>query len=122
MLNRSRMSAAALLLIGGLTVAACATSVNHILADPSRYRNRDVTVAGRVVESMSLGGRGAYRIEDRTGSLWVISGVGVPRTGARVKVKGRIHDTFDVNVFGGRFGLPGGLSGVVLQATSSKPD
>jgi len=89
--------------------------------DPSRYRNRQVTIAGRVVDSVSLGGRGAYRVEDRTGSLWVISDVGVPRTGARVKVKGRILDAFNVGVFGGRVNLPGGLaSGLVMQETSHK--
>jgi hypothetical protein len=35
-------------------------------------------------------------------------------------VKGRIHDAFDVSVFGGRISLPGGLSsGVVMQAVST---
>jgi len=118
-----RSMSVAILLSVALSSFACATSVNHILADPARYRDRDVTVSGRVVDSVSLGGRGAFRLEDRSGSLWVVSDVGVPRQGAHVKVKGRIHDAFDLNVFGGRFGLPGGLSsGVVMQAYSSRPD
>lgn len=117
-----RLTCASLLLVT-LALSGCATTVNHVLADPARYRNRDVTVSGRVSDSVSLGGRGAYRLEDRTGSLWVISDVGVPRTGARVKVKGRIHDAFNVGVFGGRVNLPGGMaSGVVMQETSHKAD
>jgi hypothetical protein len=104
-------------------VAACATSVNHILADPSRYRNKDVTVSGRVTDSVSLAGRGAFRLEDGSGSLWVVSDVGVPRKGARVKVSGRIRDAYDLNIFAGRVGLPTGLSsGLVMQATKSRPD
>jgi hypothetical protein len=107
----------------GVCLSACATTVNHVLADPARYRNRDVTVAGRVADSVSLGGRGAYRLEDKTGSLWVVSTVGVPRTGARVKVKGRIHDAFNVGLLGGRINLPGGVaSGVVMQERSHKAD
>jgi hypothetical protein len=118
----TRSVRAALLVAVALPLAACATAVNHILADPSRYRNRDVTVSGRVVDSASVAGRGAFRIEDRTGSLWVVSDVGVPRRGAHVKVRGRIHDTFDVSIFGGRLNLPGGFSGVVMQASRTRPD
>lgn len=110
-----------LLVVLASVLAGCATTVNHVLADPARYRTREVTLKGRVLDSVSVAGRGAYRIEDRTGSLWVVSDVGVPRTGARVKVKGRIHDAFNFGVFGGRISLPGGLaSGVVMQETSHK--
>ena len=31
--------------------AACATSINKVLADPSRYRDREVTVSGTVGDS-----------------------------------------------------------------------
>ena len=108
----------AVLLIGGCLLAGCATTVSRVTADPSRYRNRDVTVTGNVVDSVSVLGRGAYRIEDNTGSLWVVSMSGVPREGARVSVKGRVQDGFNLNLPGG-VNLPAGLSsGIVLMETS----
>jgi hypothetical protein len=112
----------ALMLAGAaVTASACATTVNHVLADPTKYRDRTVTIAGRVSDSVSVGRLGAYRLEDRTGSLWVVSDVGVPRTGARVKVKGRVHDTFNLSLFGGRARLPQGLgTGVFLQERSHR--
>ena len=122
-MSKSFRPALVLMLISALTLAACATSVNRILADPLKYRDREVTVAGRVVDSVSLVGRGAFRLEDRSGSLWVISDVGVPRTGARVKVTGRIQDTFDFSIFGGRIGVPGRFgSGLVMRATRTRAD
>ncbi|MCC7010559.1 MAG: hypothetical protein IT184_17250 [Acidobacteria bacterium] len=106
-----------------VTLSACATTINHVLADPGRYRDRTVTVSGRVADSVSVGGHGAYRLEDRSGSLWVVSAAGVPRTGAHVKVKGRVHDAFNVGLLGGRLRLPEHIaSGVVLEERSHKAD
>src|SRR5688572_16223038 len=96
---RSRAVYAACLIAVCLS-AACATSINRILSDPSRYRNDEVTVSGDVTESFSVADRGAYRIDDRSGQLWVVSTQGVPRKGARVTVKGTIRDVFDLGNLG----------------------
>jgi membrane protein implicated in regulation of membrane protease activity len=107
-------------LLGVLLLSACATSVGRVTADPSRYLNRDVTISGVVVSSASVLGRGVYRVEDNTGSLWIVSTRGVPREGARVSVKGRIQDGFDIGMLGG-VNLPAGLSsGVVLIESSHR--
>ena len=100
----SRVAKTALLGVVALTIvsAACATKINSVMADPSRYRDREVTVSGVVNESFSLAGRGAYQIEDRTGSLWVISERGVPHRGARVEVKGVIREAFNIGRLGDR--------------------
>jgi len=120
MTGRSRVSAALLAVFLTIGAAACATTtIRRVSADPSRYRDREVTVTGRVVDSISLGGRGAYRVDDETGSLWIISDSGVPRTGARVSAKGRIRDAFDVSIFGGRINLPGGVSSGMVMLESS---
>ncbi|HEY7474160.1 MAG TPA: hypothetical protein VH679_04065 [Vicinamibacterales bacterium] len=117
---RGRRSIGALVMIAVLT-PACATSINHVLADPSRYRNRDVTINGSVTESVSIADRGAYRIDDRSGQLWVVSAQGVPRKGARVSVKGTIRDVFDLGSLGGRLNLPPGLtSGLVMVESSHR--
>jgi hypothetical protein len=110
------------LALGAMTSAACAArSVNQILADPSRYRNREVRVSGSVVQSYSFASRGAYRIDDESGQLWVVSDRGVPRQGARVTVKGTIREGFNLGSLGDRINLPAGLgSGVVLLESSHK--
>lgn len=109
------------LLAGALASAACATTINQILADPSHFRNRDVQVTGTVVDSYSLGDRGAYRIADDTAQLWVVSERGVPRKGARVKVKGTIREGFNLGVLGDRIKLPAAIgTGLVLVESSHK--
>jgi hypothetical protein len=87
------------LISSALVLVACEQkSINQILADPHRYAHREVGVVGNVIQSYSVLGRGAYQIEDGTGKLWVVSynGQGVPRKGARVGVKGKIRDGFDL--------------------------
>lgn len=64
-------------------------SVNH---DPGRFRNREITIAGRVVNSFAVMGVGAFEIDDGTGRLWVFSDkYGVPGQGAGIAVTGRIE-------------------------------
>jgi len=111
-------------LVVGLTLAAagCATkSINQVLADPAKYRNESVTVRGTVDQSASVMGKGAYRITDGDQSLWVVTGSGAPRKGARVDVTGRIQDGYDLSTFGSAIKLPGSLqSGLVLIESSHK--
>lgn len=93
---QSRVPAAVAVVLG-LAMAGCATrSINSLLAEPSRYANRDVSVKGTVTHSVSLLGHGAYQIDDGTGTLWVVSTKGVPRKGARVRVTGKVRDVADL--------------------------
>lgn len=101
--------------------AACATSINSVLADPSRYRNRDVKLSGSVEESYSVADRGFYRLDDGTGQLWIVSEHGVPRNGARVSVHGTIRDAFNLGAIGSRVKLPPAVaSGVMMLEKSHK--
>ena len=113
----------AALSVSALASAACASrTVNQVLADPSRYRDREVQLSGAVVDSYSFVNRGAYRIDDGTGQLWVVSdNGGVPRMSARVTVKGTIREGFNLGSLGGRINLPQGIgSGLVLMESSHK--
>lgn len=105
----------ALALVGAfaLVAAGCATTnVARLLAEPQRYANRDVGLKGDVVESVSLLGHGAYKLDDGTGTIWIVSKHGVPRRGARVKVKGKVRDVVDVSTI---FKLPEEIgSGLVM--------
>jgi hypothetical protein len=104
-----------------LSSACAATTINQILADPSRYRNRDVRVSGSVVDSYSFANRGVYKINDESGQLWVMSDRGVPRKGARVVVKGTIRDGFSLGSFGDRVKLPPAIgSGLLIMESSHK--
>jgi|SRR5688572_6872691 len=117
-----RAVVAAALSVSALASAACASrTVNQVLADPSRYRDREVQLSGAVVDSYSFVNRGAYRIDDGTGQLWVVSDKGVPRTSARVTVKGTIREGFNLGSLGDRINLPQGIgSGLVLMESSHK--
>ena len=66
---------------------------------------------------LHLVGRGAYRLQDDSGELWVVSDRGVPRTGARVSVKGTIRDAFNLGILAKQL-PPGVASGLVMIETS----
>jgi hypothetical protein len=116
---------ALLTFIAGAALAsgACASArtVNELLADPSRYRNHTVKLTGEVVESYSVANRGAYRIDDGTGELWIVSEKGVPRRTARVTVKGKVREGFNFGSLGDALKLPPALAtGMVLMESSHK--
>jgi hypothetical protein len=107
-----------LLLAALIAASGCATkSISKVLADPSRYRDREVQISGEVVDSYSVLGRGFYRVRDNSGQLWVMADSGVPRDGARVKVKGTIREAFNVGGLGEK--LPGGLGSAVMMLEAS---
>jgi len=116
-----RLAGALLAVMLGIALSSCgATTINHVLADPSRYADKEVTVGGRVVKSASILGRGAYQIDDGSGTLWVVTKRGAPREGAKVKVTGRVRDVVNL---GELIPLPPEVrSGLVLVETSHKAD
>lgn len=86
------------------------TSIADIEANPGKYQNKEVAVAGVVKDSYGLAipgtrlGGGAYKIDDGTGSMWIIVADGnVPSKGAEIGVKGRIGT--GVNWKGKNYGL-----------------
>jgi hypothetical protein len=87
-----------------LVLVGCESkTINQIMAEPQRYRNHDVGITGNVVRSFSVLGAGAYQVDDGTGKMWVVAKNNVPREGARVGVKGKIQDGFNL---GGLVKLP----------------
>jgi hypothetical protein len=100
-------------------------TINDVMADPYRYRDKTVSLTGNVVESFSITGKGFYRLDDATGRLWVFSTRGVPRKGARVSVKGKIYDGFDATSISEFVKLPDAIqerieSGLLLLEQSHK--
>jgi hypothetical protein len=97
-----RLLLTSLLSLGILLLVACPPreSIAKINRDPGRYAGKEITIAGRVVDSYGALGRGAFLVDDHTGTMWVLAGqYGVPGSGAKVAVTGRIEQGFTL---GGR--------------------
>jgi len=91
---RIRLLLISLLSVGILLLVACPPreSIAKINRDPGRFAGKDVAIAGRVVDSYGALGRGAFLVDDGTGTMWVLAGqYGVPGAGAKVAVTGRIE-------------------------------
>ena len=95
--HNARVCLLVLLSAACIASACAARSVNDVMADPGRYRNRDVTVAGEVSESVGLLGKGFFKLQDESGSLWVYTSRGLPRKGAHVSSKGTIRDLSSID-------------------------
>ena len=79
------------------------TTIAEINRDPGRFRDKDVTIVGEVVNSFGVLGQGAYEVDDGTGRIWVLTTTGgAPGNGARVRVTGRVST--GVTVAGRSFG------------------
>ena len=104
--NRMLARCLAVLLSAGLLAACAAKTVNDVMADPGRYRDREVSVKGEVAESMGVLGRGFFKLKDGSGSLSVYTTRGLPRKGARVSSKGRVRDLATVDQLANRESVP----------------
>jgi len=119
MTDRVRAITATALVTAAALSAACGATINSVLADPAKYRQKEVKLSGAVVDSFSVADRGLYRLKDDTGQLWVVSDHGVPRVGAKVTVHGTVREGFNLGAFGNR--IPAGAgSGLVLMESSHK--
>jgi hypothetical protein len=101
----------ALTLVSVIFATGCPerTTIADIEANPSKYHDKEVAVAGTVRDAygITIPGTnmrgGAYKIDDGTGSFWVISRETVPTKGTKIGVKGRIGS--GVNWNGRNYGL-----------------
>lgn len=94
-----------------LILSACPkrVSIGDISADPSRYRDKEVSIAGTVTDSYGVSipgtgiGGGAYEVDDGTGKIWIVTKDAVPARGAKVGVRGKVGSAMNWN--GRNFGL-----------------
>ena len=101
-----------LVLLIAVLAAACPQriSIADIEDNPSKYYDKDVAVAGTVKDSYGLsipilknGEGGIYKVDDGSGSIWVITKRSVPTKGAQLGIKGKIQN--GVNYNGKNYGL-----------------
>lgn len=80
----------------GLMATGCPErrTIAEIEANPGRYQNKEVIIVGTVRNSFGLSipgtryGGGIYKVDDGTGSIWVVTEKAVPGKGADVGVRG----------------------------------
>lgn len=103
---RTKTILACLILTVSLLASACPSRVNigKIIANPSKYQDKEVVIAGRVTNSFGVAFIGGiYKIDDGTGSIWVVTNKDVPSKGAEVGLKGRVQN--GVNYSGKNYGI-----------------
>jgi hypothetical protein len=111
MRNGTKVILLALVAVIAVFAAACPErrTIADIQANPSRYNNKEVVITGTVRDSygVNIPGTpirgGAYKIDDGTGSIWVITEEGVPSKGAEIGIKGVVGN--GVNWNGKNYGL-----------------
>jgi hypothetical protein len=111
MKNLYRAFFVSLIALTALFAAACPArqSIADIEANPSKYNNRDTAIAGVVIDSYGLNipgtnvRGGAYKVDDGTGTIWVITENAVPSRGTQVGVSGTVGS--GVNYHGKNYGL-----------------
>jgi len=97
--------------IAAIFTAACPQqrSIAEIERNPGRYADKEVAIIGVVRDSygLSVPGTpirgGVYKIDDGTGSIWVVTEDTVPGKGAEIGIKGRVGN--GINWKGKNYGL-----------------
>jgi hypothetical protein len=106
----------ALLMTFAISIAFLATAcpqrtdISRIESDPAQFANKEVAVAGTVqngyggsIPFIKNGSGGIYKIDDGTGSIWVLTQKSVPSKGAQLGVKGKIQNGMTIG--GKNYGL-----------------
>lgn len=71
-------------------------SIRTVVERVSEWDGRSVVVHGKVMEGMDILGYGAYRLDDWTGTIWVVTKHGAPALGTTVIVPGQVHKLFQI--------------------------
>jgi hypothetical protein len=91
MMRKLRGTSLLVLIAAAVFMVACEkVTIANILADPAKYKDKQVGVVGRVTNSFGVLNMGGYEIEDGTGKIYVISNQGIPAKGREVAVEGTV--------------------------------
>ncbi len=109
--KRTKVGLICLILLVAAFAIACPkrTSIGDIEANPGKFQNKDVAVAGVVKTSYGVSiplvneSGGIYKVDDGTGAIWVITKRSVPSKDAQLGIKGKIQN--GVNYNGKNYGL-----------------
>ena len=89
-----------LLFILVFTVFGCSwyTRVSEINDKSQEYKDKQVSIKGKVVETLSIPfvQKGLYQMDDGSGKIWIVSQKRVPFRGEKVTVKGKVKTGFTI--------------------------
>lgn len=100
-----------LIVTAGIFAAGCPqrTSIGDIERNPSKHVDKEVVITGVVKDSygLSIPGTdmrgGIYKVDDGTGSIWIITDRTVPAKGAEIGVRGTVGN--GISYKGRNYGL-----------------
>ena len=100
----------AVLCLGLLTIACPSReSIANLESNPSKFYNKEVGIAGTVRDSYGINipltqiRGGVYKVDDGSGSIWVVTQRDVPVKGVKIGVKGKLQNGVGWN--GKNYGL-----------------
>ena len=81
-----------------LTGCSRTDQIADIKANPSQYEGRTVNIEGYVSNTLwiALAGRGAYQVDDGSGSIWVVTGQQPPEKGTQIAATGTVSPGFEL--------------------------
>ena len=89
-----------LLLILASVAIACSgifpTPISRIIENPRDYDGKTVTVSGEVAETFAFFVLKYFVLDDKTGTITVITQKPLPRKGAKIRVKGEVKEMFSL--------------------------
>ena len=92
---RSFALASITLAVVALSGCKGATPIKDLIDDPARFAGQTLHIAGTVESSVGVLTVGAYKLNDGTGTITVVTKTnGVPRQGAKVGVEGEVKSGF----------------------------
>lgn len=83
--------------MAALALSGCkgVTPIKSLIDDPARFAGQTLHIAGTVESSVGVLTVGAYKLNDGTGTITVVTKTnGVPRQGAKVAVEGEVKSGF----------------------------
>lgn len=106
-------------------LAGCGPHVNKIgdlNDDPGKYMHQDVTVEGEVTRvyelPLGIANLAAYRINDGSGQIWVVTHNGAPNRGDHLGLRGELEPIADMGMGGGS--VVSNLFGNVIEEHNRK--
>jgi len=72
------------------------TPISNIIDNPRDYDGKRVTVSGEVTETFSFFVLKYFIVDDKTGTIAVVTQKVLPKKGAKIRVKGEVKEMFSL--------------------------
>lgn len=96
--DRRRLSGIVVCICTGWLVASCSgpVAIGKIVAEPTKYDGKTVTVEGEVSGTQSLLLVKFYTLQDETGKITIVTEEAMPNDGATKRVKGKVIEALSI--------------------------